>query len=151
MAKTLTFDTGVTEYVINGAAKARFNPTDSRFVERMYATFGELSDKQDEFQRRVEEIGDDGPAMFAYAAERDREMRGMIDGLLGEGVADALFQDMNCYAMADGLPAWINLMFAVAEEVEATFSEEQKRSDPRVRAYHGKYAALAKKYKRQRK
>ena len=75
----------------------------------------------------------------------------MIDNLLGAGVADALFPGMNCYALADGLPVWINLMFAVADEVEATFTDEQKKSDPRVKAYNGKYAAMAKKYKRARK
>ena len=151
MAKELNFETGVVEYTINSAATARFNPTDAMFVERMYNTFGELADKQDEFEARVAEIGEDGEAMFAYAAERDRDMRGMIDNLLGAGVADALFPGMNCYALADGLPVWINLMFAVADEVEATFTDEQKKSDPRLKAYNGKYAAMAKKYKRARK
>ncbi len=110
MAKKLSFDTGVVEYDINGTAKVRFNPTDATFVERLYNTFTELESKQEEFQARIDEIGDDGERMFAYAGERDREMRGLIDGLLGEGTADALLPNMNCYALADGLPVWINLM-----------------------------------------
>lgn len=148
MSKSLTFDTGVVEYDINGAAKARFNPTDTAFVERMYRVFDDLAEKQEEYQRRVDEIGDDGAAMFAYAAERDAEMRGEIDGLLGEGVSDALFPDMNCYALADGMPVWINLMFALAEEVEAAFGEEQAKGDPRVRKYSKKYEAMRKKYRK---
>lgn len=148
MSKALTFDTGVVEYDINGVAKARFNPTDSAFVERVYKVFDDLSARQEEFQKRVEEIGDDGEAMFSYAAERDAEMRVLIDGLLGAGVSDALFADMNCYALADGLPVWINLMFAVAEEIEAASSAEQKRSDPRMRGYSKKYEAMRKKYQR---
>lgn len=148
MARELNFDTGVVEYGINGDVKVRFNPTDTAFVERLYRVFDDLAGKQDEFQARIDEIGDDGAAMFAYASERDREMRGLIDGLFGEGVADALFADMNCYALADGLPVWVNLMFAVAEEIEAAYGAEQKRSDPRIRHYNKKYEAMRKKYKR---
>jgi len=151
MARTLTFDTGIVEYDINGAATVRFNPTDSTFVEKLYKTFTDLDAKQGEFQKRVEEIGDDGEEMFSYANERDAEMRGIIDGLLGEGVADALFPDMNCYALADGLPVWINLMFAIAEEIEGAYSSEQKKSDPRMRNYNDKYGAMMAKYKKGKK
>lgn len=151
MAKKLSFDTGVVEYDINGAAKVRFNPTDAAFVEKLYGTFTELEAKQEEFQKRVDDIGDDGEKMFAYADERDREMRGLIDGLLGEGTADALFPNMNCYALADGLPVWINLMFAIAEEVEASYSAEQKKGDPRIKGYNKKYAAMMAKYKKGKK
>ncbi|WP_304598243.1 hypothetical protein [Adlercreutzia caecimuris] len=148
MAKTLKFDTGVEEYDLNGCFKARFNPTDTSFVERLYKVFDDLEKAQGAFQARVDEIGDDGPALFAYAAERDAEMRGHIDSLLGEGAADALFPDINCYAMADGLPIWVNLMFALAEEVEDAFAREQGKGDPRVRKYNAKYEAMRKKYKR---
>ncbi|MCI8469363.1 MAG: hypothetical protein HFJ75_07775 [Eggerthellaceae bacterium] len=148
MAKKLSFDTGVAEYDINGKVKVRFNPTDSGFVERLYKLFSDLEAKQGEFQERIDEIGEDGEAMFAYAAERDAEMRAMIDGLLGDGVAAALFPGMNCYALADGLPVWVNLMFALAEEVEKAYEDEQGRSDPRIRGYNKKYEAMRAKYKR---
>ena len=151
MAKSLTFDTGLVEYEINGMAKARFNPTDAAFVGRLYKAVTELEARQEEFQGRVDEIGEDGEKMFAYASERDAEMRGIIDGLLGGGVADALFPDMNCYALADGLPVWVNLMLAVAEEVDAAFTEQQKKGDPRAKAYSDKYAGMMAKYKKGRK
>ena len=125
MGKVLSFDTGLVEYDINGAVTVRFNPT-----------------------RKVDEIGEDGAAMFAYAKERDREMRGIIDGLLGEGVADALFANMNCYALADGLPVWINLMFAVADEIQSAYTAEQKKTDPRIAGYNKKYQGMMQKYKR---
>lgn len=148
MAKVLNFDTGLVEYDINGAATVRFNPTDAAFTERLYKAFTDLDARQDEFQRKVDEIGEDGAAMFAYANERDEEMRGIIDGLLGEGVADALFHDMNCYALADGLPVWINLMFAVADEIQAAYTAEQKKTDPRITGYNKKYQGMMQKYKR---
>lgn len=150
MAKVLSFDTGLVEYEINGAATVRFNPTDAAFTERLYDTFTSLDKRQDEFKSKVEEIGGDGAAMFEYANERDKEMRGIIDGLLGEGVADALFPDMNCYALADGLPVWINLMFAIADEIQAAYTAEQKKTDPRVAGYNKKYEDMMQKYRQGR-
>lgn len=148
MAKTLTFDTGVVEYDINGAVKVKFNPADAVFAEKLYNAFNDLEARQGEFQKRVDEIGEDGDKMFAYAKERDTEMREIIDGLLGDGVADALFPDMNCYALADGMPVWINLMFAIAEEIESAFSREREQSDPRMRKFDKKHEELLAKYKK---
>lgn len=148
MAKALNFDDGRVEYTINDAVTVRFNPTDAAFTERLYKAFTDLDARQDEFQRKVDEIGEDGAAMFAYAKERDAEMRGIIDGLLGAGVADALFPGMNCYALADGLPVWINLMFAVADEIQAAYTAEQQKTDPRVAGYNEKYQGMMQKYKR---
>lgn len=147
-AKTLTFDTGIVTYDLNGDASVRFNPTDASFVERLYRTFADLEAKQDEWQRQVEDIGEDGERMFAYAKERDADMRRAIDALLGDGVADAVFPDMNCYALADGLPVWVNLMFALAEEVERAYTAEQKKTDPRVKVYSDKYGKLVQKYRK---
>ena len=148
MPKSLNFDTGRVEYDINGAATVSFNPTDTAFVERVHKLFTDLESRQDEYQKRIEEIGEDGAAMFAYASERDQEMRGLIDGVLGEGVADALFPDMNCYALAAGMPVWVNLMFAIAEEIDAAFGEQQKKADPRLKKYNAKFEAMRKKYRR---
>lgn len=148
MAKTLSFDTGLVEYEINGAATARFNPTDSNFVERLWKCFTDLESHQDEFQKKVDEIGEDGQRMFAYAKERDAEMRSIIDSLLGEGVADALFPSMNCYALADGLPAWMNLMFSIADEIQSAYDKQGKRADPRINGYSKKYQSMMRKYKR---
>lgn len=148
MAKTLTFDDGLKEYDINGKVTIRFNPADSKFTERLYDVFMQLEARQDEFQAKIDSIGQDGEQLFAYANERDAEMRGIIDGLFGNGVADALFPDMSCYALADGMPVWINFMLAVAEEIESAFDREQKASDPRVRRLSDKNEELLAKYKK---
>ena len=148
MAKSITFETGVVEYDINGAVTVRFNPTDVNFTERMYESFTALDSRQDEFQKRIDEISDDNAEMFAYAKERDAEMREIIDGLLGQGVSDALFPDMNCYALADGMPVWINLMFAIAEEIHDAFASEQEKADPRLRKFNDKHEELLAKYKK---
>lgn len=152
--KTLTFDDGIVEYDINGKATARFNPTDTAFIERMWRTFSDLEDKQSQLQAEVDEIGeieDDlerGERMIAYLKERDADMRKTIDELVGEGVADALFNDMNCYAIADGVPVWINFMFMIADEIYDNLSKSESQAKPRLDSYSDKYTALVNKYKK---
>lgn len=152
MAKALNFDTGIEEFSLNGAITVRFNPTDSAFVEKMYSTFTALETKQDDYQKRVDEIGGDSEQLFAYSRERDAEMRAIIDDLLGEGVSDAVFVNgddpINCYALAKGLPMWINLMLAIAETVQESFAAQQKQGDPRLKKLSKKYEAMANKYKK---
>ena len=152
--KTLTFDDGIVEYDINGKATARFNPTDTAFIERMWNAISDLENEQEQLQAEVDEIGeieDDlerGERMLAYINKRDADMRKTIDGLVGEGVADALFPDMNCYAVAEGVPVWVNFMFAIADEVYDTLSKSEEQAKPRLNSYSEKYTALLNKYKK---
>lgn len=149
MAESLSFDTGLKEYDINGVATVRFNPSDANFVERLYSAFTELDKRQDEFEQRVKEIGDDGEKMFAYARERDTEMRETIDDVFGQpGLSDLLFADMNCYALApDGTPVWIGLFMAVVSVVDKAFRSGKAANDPRVLEYNKKHAELLEKYR----
>ena len=149
MAKALNFDTGVSEYDINGTAKVRFNPTDAEFVERLYNTFKTLEEQQDELQKQIEEIGADGERILVVAHTRDEAMRGYINELFAQdGIADEIFNGINCYALADGMPIWVNLLFAIAEEIDAAFSEQGKRHDPRMQKLTDKNAELLAKYKK---
>ena len=149
MTKALNFDTGVSEYDINGTAKVRFNPTDAEFVERLYNTFKTLEEQQDELQKQIEEIGEDGERILVVAHARDEAMRGYINELFAQdGIADEIFNGINCYALADGMPIWVNLLFAIAEEIDAAFSEQGKRHDPRMQKLNDKNAELLAKYKK---
>ena len=149
MAKALNFDTGVSEYDINGTAKVRFNPTDAEFVERLYSTFKTLEEQQDELQKQIDEAGEDGEKILVVAHARDEAMRGYIDTLFAQdGIADAIFNGINCYALADGMPIWVNFLFAIAEEIDAAFSEQGKRHDPRMKKLTDKNAELLAKYKK---
>lgn len=148
--RTLSFDEGAIEYDINGKATAVFNPSDAEFIKRFHDTVESLDARQDEMEADVDKAGDDPAAMYELLSARDKSMRQSIDGLLGEGVADALFGDMNCYALADGLPVWMNLILAIADEVNDNLDAEQAKADPRLKAYTGKYDELLAKYKREK-
>lgn len=136
--KELNFESGVETFNINGKVEVSFNPTDSNFVERLYNAFEDLDKKQEKYRAEVEKIANK-KEIFEYARERDEEMRSIIDGLFGVPVCDALFGDMNVYAMSQGLPVWCNMMLAIMDEIDTTFSREQKATNPRITKYTRKY------------
>lgn len=130
----LNFGDGLVTYTINGKCDVSFNPTDSNFVERLYLAFEELDKKQEGYKAQIEKMGDK-KQIFAFARERDAEMRKIIDSVFDAPVADALFGGMNVYAMAEGVPVWCNLMLAIMDEIDNTFSREQKFTNPRIKKY----------------
>jgi hypothetical protein len=135
--KQLIFDDGLVEFDVNGKAKIVLNPTDSAFVEKLYSAFENLDAKQEAYKARVERVGDK-KEIFDIAREMDAEMRSIVDGMFGP-ISDALFGGMSTYAMAGGLPIWCNFMLAVMDEIDTTFSREQKATNPRIAKYTSKY------------
>ena len=130
----IRFDTGVVAFNLNDKIEVSFNPTDSAVVEKIYSTFEELDRKQEAYKAEIEKCADKKD-IFEIARRRDAEMRDMIDGLFEKPVCAALFGAMNVYALADGLPVWCNLMLAVIDQIDTTFSREQKRTNPRIAKY----------------
>lgn len=135
--KALQIDTGLVTYDLNGKVELTFNPTDVAFVERLFNTFDTLDKKQDEYKAEVEKA--DRREIFGIMRKRDAEMRELIDGAFETPVCDALFGDMSVYAIANGLPVWANLLLAVMDEVDATYTAEQTKTHARVRKYSEKY------------
>lgn len=136
--KELVFDTGLVSFSINGCCEVSFNPTDTVFVKRLFDAFDTLDKKQDAYKAEIEKIADK-KQIFEIARHRDEEMREIIDGVFDAPVSDALFGNMNVYALANGLPVWCNLMLAVMDEVDTTFAKEQKFTDARIKKYTEKY------------
>lgn len=135
----MKFENGLIDYTINGACTVCFNPTDSEFVEKLFDCFDDLDKKQTQYRNDIEKCADK-KQVFEMARKRDREMREMIDGILGERVCDKLFGSMNVYALADGLPVWCNLMFAIMDECDGAFAREQMRTNPRITKYTKKHS-----------
>lgn len=136
--KELNFESGLVTYTLNGKCEVSFNPTDSNFVERLYAAFEDLDAKQENYKAQVEKMAGKRE-IFDFARERDAEMRQIIDGLFEAPVSETLFGGMNVYAVAGGLPVWCNLMLAVMDEIDTTFTREQKATNPRIAKYTSKY------------
>lgn len=85
------------------------------------------------------------PIVERNITERDAEMRGIIDGVFEAPVSESVFGGMNVYAIANGLPVWCNLMMAVMDEIDTTFTREQKLTNPRISKYTAKYQKYQKK------
>lgn len=136
--ENLVFESGIREFNVNDKCVIRFNPTDLNFSEKLINTFNSLSEKQESYKARWEKTAD-YKEVFALASEMDAQMREAIDDVLGVGTSNALFSDMNVYAMANGLPAWANLLLAIMDEIDTTFVREQKLTNPRISKYTKKY------------
>lgn len=142
--KELTFETGLVTYSLNGACEVRFNPTDTAFARRLFDAFDALEQRQEGYQQQAAALREPRE-IFAFARERNQEMRQLLDGLLGAGTSDAIFGEMDLYAMAGGLPVWCNLLLALMDEMDAALAREKKAADPRLKKYLDKYRRQAKK------
>lgn len=134
----IRFETGLKSYNLNGAVEVLFNPTDVEFAQKVYSAFDALDKKQENYKEEVRKIAGTSK-IFDFARDRDAEMRAMINDLFGVPVCDAVFGEMNVYAMADGLPVWCNLLLAVMDELDSGFAREQKMTSARVQKYTSKY------------
>lgn len=136
--EAIQFDTGVKTFSLNDKCEISFNPTDSAFAEKLFNAFDTLDKKQEEYRREAA-AARDPRQIFAFVKERDAEMRTLIDDTLGAPVCSSLFANMNVYALANGLPVWCNLMFAIMDEMDTAFAREQKAANPRIQKYTAKY------------
>lgn len=135
----LNFDTGVKSYDVNGTPGVfSINPTDAAFIERLYNAFSELDKRQQDKETGVEKSDDDREA-FRVAREYDEEMRKIIDDLLGEGVSEKVFGNMNVYAYGGGIPAWANFILALMDECDSAMGREQNATNPKLKKYLDKY------------
>ena len=137
----LSFDSVVKEYTIrgvNGIATVHFNPADVNFAKKAYKTFDDLRKKQETRAKTLEkDIPDD--ELFDMVDSLDKEMRGIINDLFGQDIADTLFGSVNAYSAANGAPVWQNFMTAIIEQFDEAVKREQALADEKIRKYTQKY------------
>lgn len=137
----LTFDFGVKEYTIrgvNGVVTVCFNPADVNFAKKAYKAFDDLRKKQDVRAKALEkDIPDD--ELFGMVETLDKEMRGIINDLFEQDIANTLFGGINAYSAANGAPVWQNFMMAIIDQLEDATKREQALADEKIRKYTQKY------------
>lgn len=136
--KELKFDTGRVTYALGEQCEVSFNPTDINFMEKLYNAFEELESRNDAREREVKKTTDPR-AVFELGRRYDAEMREIIDGIFSEPVSDALFGDMNSYAISNGLPLWTNFLFTLMDEMDESMVKEKRLTNPRLNKYLKKY------------
>lgn len=82
----------------------------------------------------------DDRRVFDLANRYDAEIRDMINGIFGQDVCTPLFGGMSVNTLADGLPLWANLFFAIVDTFDGAFVEQKKRTNPRIKKYTEKYS-----------
>lgn len=137
----LNFQTGKKTYTVNGGCEIIFDPADIGFVNRLFDLFDKLEKQQEEHPQRPEDA-------FAYAAQRDKELRAEIDALFDEPVCDKIFGRTNVLSPSGGLPVAMNFLLALIDEIDVAAETETKpsaRVDDYIRKYEKKYGKYMKK------
>lgn len=133
----LNFDTGVKTYDINGVCEISINPTDSLLTSRLLSLVSRLDEKREQYARDIDnaEIED----IFDIASKFEADVRAEIDAALGTPVCDAVFGNMSVMSMANGLPVFCNLVFAILDEIDAGWESENAKTNARIAKYTDKY------------
>lgn len=71
--------------------------------------------------------------------KKEIDMRGVLDGLFGDGLCEKIFGEMSLYASADGLPVWENFILAVIDLFDDSVKREAALSDKRIQKHVQKY------------
>lgn len=136
--KELNFSTGVVEMAVNGGRTIRFNPADVGFLENLYCLLGKI-EKIDAETKTKRDKTDDPAKLFDYARASDSRMREAVDSMFGEGFCGDVFQNVRLTALADGLTAIENFVFAIIDEMDETIRDNMAKRDDRIAKYTAKY------------
>ena len=146
MGRALSFDNGLVSFEVNGIPDAvRFNPTDTDFFRRLYATFEDIDRLCEQYKLRVNVIdANDLKAQYNLMVDLDKDITDRIDTVFGDpGLSARIFTidglSISPNALAGGLPIWANFLLAVLEEREDAFKEQEKLSKSRMDKYLKKY------------
>ena len=120
---TLSFETGQVTYSLNGASEVRFNPTDSAFAQRLFEAFETLEQKQEDYQRQAAALKEPRE-IFAFARQRDLEMRELLDEVL---------EDMENEELNAQLKATMEEKQAILGRLGALQQDEEQRAGQEAR------------------
>ena len=142
---SITFDTNIEEFTLNGCVKVVFSPTDLHFVEQILGAFSEIDAIYEQYQKEINQISDDDET--AEAAERvyevshraDEEIRSKINALFDKDVCTPTIGGRSILMPANGMPVWANLLLAIIDKFDSTLTEEKKKTNPRIEKYTRKY------------
>ena len=91
--KELNFNSGIESSSAPGVENAlRFNATDIELLRKIYVSMKDLEAKQKE-RNSAQSDSDDIIDTLNKAKQLDTEMRGIIDGVFGDGLCNKIFRD----------------------------------------------------------
>lgn len=142
----ISFETGVREYDLNDTVKVCFNPTDLIFARKVFDTVESLDNLQQQCADRVATLDSQKDALQIYeiSDQLEKDIREQLNNLFELDVCTPLFGSMCVYAVGDGLPVWLNFLFAIIDELQGSFDAEKKKMNQRIQKYTAKYSGKLK-------
>lgn len=118
------------------SVEVEFNPYDTMLIGAIL----DATEKLDAIQAKLAPLSmENWREYYTAAMEADKEMRVILDGIFDKPICEALFPRQTVFAIANGFPAWANLLCAVLEVMDAGLATEKKNAQNRIRKYSGKY------------
>lgn len=114
------------------------NPYDAKFLLAIMDCAEKLDAEQSKLNNAIKGVTD-WKALYGATVKADEAMRELIDGLFHKEVCSALFPDVTVYALADGLPIWANLLYAMTEQMDIGLADEKAKAQERIRKYSAKW------------
>lgn len=135
--RIINIETGLKEFSLNDAVTVYFNPTDVSFIGKIYDTFAELENRQEEYKEKITK----GTTFEVLELTKtlDTEMREKLFDIFGVDVVTPLIGKANVYAMAGGMPIWANILLGVMDELEGETEEQKKLNAEKIAFYTKKY------------
>lgn len=120
-----------------------FNPADQSFAEDLYGLVSKLGKIHEKFVKEAETA--DAADRFDLSRAEDAEMRAAVDAMFGEGFCKDVFRT-RLFALADGMTAVENFLYALLDKMDASVSENLAKRDARIKQYTQKYSKYTKKF-----
>lgn len=127
---------------INGVCTIRIFPGSSDYVESFLDLADTLGGIQNTNTAQQQAIERNPKEAYRINHERNEKVSKVLDGFFGDGVTAALFP-WGATAKSGGLPGWLNLWFAVLDEIESYLNDGENAASSRLQAYRDKYEKYA--------
>lgn len=136
----LTFDSGIKSLELSDgkghSIEVQFNPYDPLFLGKIMTTAEELDAIQQKI--RGHEVTE-WKELYQLSVDTDKEMREVLDALFEVPICDTLFPHQTVHALGNGFPAWVNLLYALIDHMDAGLTSEKLSAQQRIRKYSEKY------------
>lgn len=140
MSDIVKLDNGYLEVGFEGTERTvKFNPSDSYFLRSLYAMLAKVQSIIDEKQLLIK-AEQDFVKQFDIISERDKEMRGVVDALFGDGFCLDLFGHVDLTAInGKGLMLIEDFAFSIVDRMDETVRDAVAKRDANIARYTNKY------------
>jgi hypothetical protein len=144
MMGTLSFDTGLKKFNINGdtSREIEFNPCDSNLLLLLKDASDEVIEICGRYGTELKQLeGSDTECdtILSKLKELEKEVRTRINGAFGSDVCSIVLGNQSALALAGGKPIIVNFISAIIAELNSNLSREAIELEQKASKYTEKY------------